>query len=953
MRATWILGLAVATVAVAETGKMQVPVKATASASPGEAKIIAGASPGAPLGPWPGLTKAQRLEDWRDLPAEEAYAVFKEMGLQPPAELAQQLNQSTVATPWVEGDRIAGNSPGSAHLIGNTGWGDVFTDMGDTRPLSNYLDLVPYTTGEGECLRTGEFGANDAWYVFTIDQPTRVVFSTCAAAFHYDTRLGLFSRNLEQVAGNDDNCQINGLQSTIDCCLDPGTYYAVVDGYSTNAGEYEISLSFEGCVQPEHPVQGGADDYDYTWISSDDLDGPQFSWVDISSSGTEVVLGDDAFTETPIDLGMDFWFDGAWRQQVYIGSNGMLGFSPEGMNSLGNTGLPDANEPNSLFAVFWDDLNPSAGGTIKYQAEPWNGRFIVQWTEVPAYGGTVPLTFQAILFHGTDMLFQYADLDELDVASATVGIENGDGSLGLQVTYDGAGLALHDQLAVRLNHWQMSHGGPDAGGYIWSHSRDPWGPAYEWNDISGATDLGIAGDDQTVYVDLPWAFPFYGGEYAQMIVCSNGWLGFNITDPAAFSNVSVPTPGSPDNAVFAFWDDLYPADGGSVHYLDDPDGQRVIVQWTEIPHITSPTERYTFQAILHRSGDIVLQYGDMAASHLGSATVGIENADGSIGSQIFHDGNDTGVGRHEAVRFLAPRPRPTRGGQDSGTYAWMNHLDPAGPSPVFIDISGTGQDLQITGDDALAETTLPFAFPFYDGAYTQTVVCSNGWLSFADPNQAPFENQPVPTPGLPDLAIFPFWDDLYPPNGGAVYFQGDANRAIFQWHQIPHISGGGPYTFQAQLYPDGEILLVYQDMGDGATGSATVGIENADGGSGLQVAFNGAGSWLGGGGAVAIYNETVDAGDATVRPAALTLAEPFPNPFNPSTTIEFALGQAGPATLSVFDLAGRRVATLVDGPLAAGAHRVTFDASDLASGLYFATMEAAGQRQTRRLLLIK
>jgi hypothetical protein len=87
-----------------------------------------------------------------------------------------------------------------------------------------------------------------------------------------------------------------------------------------------------------------------------------------------------------------------------------------------------------------------------------------------------------------------------------------------------------------------------------------------------------------------------------------------------------------------------------------------------------------------------------------------------------------------------------------------------------------------------------------------------------------------------------------------------------------------------------------------------------------------------------------------------------PNPFNPSTTIEFGLASEGRVTVRVFDCAGRVVRTLVDAEVEAGPHSAawngTTDAgSRAASGVYFVKMEASGQagafRATRKLVLLK
>jgi hypothetical protein len=88
-------------------------------------------------------------------------------------------------------------------------------------------------------------------------------------------------------------------------------------------------------------------------------------------------------------------------------------------------------------------------------------------------------------------------------------------------------------------------------------------------------------------------------------------------------------------------------------------------------------------------------------------------------------------------------------------------------------------------------------------------------------------------------------------------------------------------------------------------------------------------------------------------PDGYTLEQNYPNPFNPSTNINYSLQEAGHVTLKVYDMTGREIATLVNGRVNAGAHTVTFNASNLSSGVYIYALEANGVRLTNRMTLIK
>ncbi len=88
-------------------------------------------------------------------------------------------------------------------------------------------------------------------------------------------------------------------------------------------------------------------------------------------------------------------------------------------------------------------------------------------------------------------------------------------------------------------------------------------------------------------------------------------------------------------------------------------------------------------------------------------------------------------------------------------------------------------------------------------------------------------------------------------------------------------------------------------------------------------------------------------------PETFDMAQNYPNPFNPSTVIDYQLPEYSKVELSVFDMLGRKVATLVDAQVQAGYHQVTFDAGSLASGMYLYRLAANGKVFTKKLTLIK
>ncbi|MEM9665811.1 MAG: T9SS type A sorting domain-containing protein, partial [Bacteroidota bacterium] len=87
-------------------------------------------------------------------------------------------------------------------------------------------------------------------------------------------------------------------------------------------------------------------------------------------------------------------------------------------------------------------------------------------------------------------------------------------------------------------------------------------------------------------------------------------------------------------------------------------------------------------------------------------------------------------------------------------------------------------------------------------------------------------------------------------------------------------------------------------------------------------------------------------------PGTLTL-EAYPNPFNPTTTIRFSLPEKSEVSLIVYDMMGREVTRLVESNLSAGTHEATFEAGDLASGMYVYRLVAGTYAESKTMLLLK
>lgn len=93
--------------------------------------------------------------------------------------------------------------------------------------------------------------------------------------------------------------------------------------------------------------------------------------------------------------------------------------------------------------------------------------------------------------------------------------------------------------------------------------------------------------------------------------------------------------------------------------------------------------------------------------------------------------------------------------------------------------------------------------------------------------------------------------------------------------------------------------------------------------------------------------------DVVAKLISFSLEQNFPNPFNPSTTIRFALPGNRFVTVKIYDVLGNEIAVLLHEERPAGLHSVEFDASGLSSGTYFYKLQAGGNIFTRKMLLIR
>lgn len=196
---------------------------------------------------------------------------------------------------------------------------------------------------------------------------------------------------------------------------------------------------------------GGPDGFGYTFMDSDYQGGPSFNWIDITSTGTPLNLGDDDYTI--VNLSFTFPFYDATYNFINIQSNGTVTFDSS-YTGLSNDSLPTNayNGPKDIIAFYWSDQNPSStSGHGQVYFQDFGTYAVVEFYEVPEYNGSTYNTYEVILHQNGDIYMNYLSIT--DYSDETIGIQDssayGSGNdWYLQYTYDGDPIVPHDSLTV-------------------------------------------------------------------------------------------------------------------------------------------------------------------------------------------------------------------------------------------------------------------------------------------------------------------------------------------------------------------------------------------------------------------------------------------------------------------------------------------------------------------------
>ena len=438
---------------------------------------------------------------------------------------------------------------------------------------------------------------------------------------------------------------------------------------------------------------------------------------------------------------------------------------------------------------------------------------------------------------------------------------------------------------------------------------------YNWVDISGTGTSISLSDDDFEEVALPFTFEFYGVAKNLVKISSNGYLTFG-TDGTDFSNDPITDGNDPDDFIAPFWDDINPADGGTIHYQDMGDG-RFIVQYTDVHRFSDGATTLTFQVVLNQGGSMNFYFESMVGT-LDSATIGIENADASDGLQVVF--NAPYVHNDLAVRISSiwVSANPTGG-----------TVTPAGSENVelLFDSAGLAEgtytaDMTITTNEpggGFTSTVIPLTF----------IVGADVPIAVVDPTDIDLEVQEgqtldaivtISNAGTAELT----WSLSTPP--GWLSYSADSGS-------VP--AGGSEevtFTLDAGTLPIGTTETTTETFTTNAAGGGA----SID----IDVQMN-----------VILFVATEGGLDF---PGTHLLSETYPNPFNPTATFTLAVADAQNVRIVLYDVRGRLITTLNDDVLAGRRlYTYTIDGRNLTSGTYFVRITGETFADSHRITLLK
>ncbi len=474
--------------------------------------------------------------------------------------------------------------------------------------------------------------------------------------------------------------------------------------------------------------------------------------------------------------------------------------------------------------------------------------------------------------------------------------------------------------------------------------------------------------DQTVTLDLPFAFSWYGEEFDTISICSNGWISMGETPQITYRNWRFPGPLGPANMIAPFWDDLITTDGGVFTYYD-PTNERFIVEWDCKARFDDTIERFQMQ--MFTSGEVLFIYDDVTAvddtyqyRHGSYFTTGFEGANSTQGFEYVF-GNEYVQGATEVSNGLKLLIKEADNQQRTAflpvSYYYLNMLTDQqldlvipicsleGDFDVSLVLDENQNWLNIASLDNCnvvegerSEINLSVSSNGLEpGEYNTTVGLISDNLSIHG-LQIPIilYVSDIPLDEMYSIAQMPNIDFIHNSDTNITDFNG--------FIKLEDYFRGAIISYNIELNP----FATFVQIEDGFVSFS----EDVDQNYSVLITANSEQTSASGQILIRAF-EDVDDEDNVQTPQTLGLTN-YPNPFNPTTTISFSLEKKSTITLSIYNIKGQLINELAEDMYSQGTHTIEWDGAEergkrVTSGIYFIRLKTSDSEVVRKVALIK
>jgi Subtilase family/Secretion system C-terminal sorting domain/CarboxypepD_reg-like domain len=490
--------------------------------------------------------------------------------------------------------------------------------------------------------------------------------------------------------------------------------------------------------------------------------------------------------------------------------------------------------------------------------------------------------------------------------------------------------------------------GPDNFGYIAVESSDDHSlaPEYDWIGISDSEGgqgslVPIEHEEHPIVVSLPFEFTYYGTIYSDITINENGFFCFGDlsylpdSEAAQFGNTAIPNFGGPPAMVAPFWED-FRAEESEIFYWYDSSNGKFIIEWYDCRQFPTDGTRETFEVILYDetvystfsgNGLILFQYNDV--NDYGNATAGIESPDQDDGIEMMYFGIAGDGSFAPSVNEL----------QDGTAILFANPSAGVNGTITLVPESGSDIFLKLDQNPAITTQSGPFLYEYITPGVHQIEVYTPGY----ERKTVGFELEPGELLINLDVELW----ELMPPRN-LVVSEIDIDEHLLTW-QRPDIEASSSLSFldTYRVYSNGIMIAEVND-----TLYTNDQANNID-----EFIYWVTALYSGGESDTSNHsdiNSTLFAASDRLLPEKFSVSQPYPNPFNPVTTVNVSLPVSELVTIKIYDILGREVAKLAHGQrYQAGIQKFSWNATGHSSGVYFVRVDSGKNKALRKLVLLK